>query len=71
MSFVTSVRLSVRPSSCISCAVTGKISVKFVIGDFHENRSRKKKNVVKERPKCRALYEYMMLTEYTFKFPSR
>ena len=44
MSFFTSIRLS----SCIRWAATGKISVKFVIGDFYENWSRKKKNAVKE-----------------------
>ena len=62
-------RPSVRPSSCTSWSATGKISVKFVFGDFCENLSREKKSVIKEGPKFRALY--MMLIKCTLKFLSR
>ena len=37
------VRPSVRPSSCTVWAATRKISVKFFIGEFYENLSRRNK----------------------------
>jgi hypothetical protein len=37
-----SVRPSVRPSVCISAAPTGRIFIKFGIGDFYEYWSRSK-----------------------------
>jgi hypothetical protein len=43
ISFIMSVRPSVRLSTCISAFLTGPISVKFDIGDVYENLSRKAK----------------------------
>ena len=37
------IRTSIRLSACIGSAPTGQISVKFDIGDFHKNMSRKPK----------------------------